>query len=186
MRHLLLAILLFASPAIATSHASAPSTEIYFSPGGDIAKALVAHIDSEKKEILATTFSFSHREICDALARAAKRGVKVYFMVDPIAFKAGRDFDALANAGVQIAVWKPAKGKKQRYAPVMHNKFCVFGKKTVWTGSFNFTYNAAKKNCENAIVLHDAEIAKIYRDEFFRLFLQSKSYRSESKTKQAA
>jgi len=48
----------------------------------------------------------------------------------------------------------------------MHNKFCVFGKEKVWTGSFNFTFDAATNHRENVVVLENREVAKEYLKEF--------------------
>jgi phosphatidylserine/phosphatidylglycerophosphate/cardiolipin synthase-like enzyme len=56
--------------------------------------------------------------------------------------------------------------------PLMHSKFIVRlqrGKPVaVWTGSFNFTVNAAS-NIENAVEIHDKAIAAAYLDEFARV-----------------
>ncbi|WIE80878.1 phospholipase D-like domain-containing protein [Curtobacterium sp. MCSS17_016] len=56
--------------------------------------------------------------------------------------------------------------------PLMHSKFIVRlqrGKPVaVWTGSFNFTVNAAS-NVENVVEIHDKVIAQAYLDEFARI-----------------
>ena len=56
--------------------------------------------------------------------------------------------------------------------PLMHSKFIVRlqrGKPVaVWTGSFNFTVNAAS-NVENVVEIHDKAIAAAYLDEFARI-----------------
>jgi phosphatidylserine/phosphatidylglycerophosphate/cardiolipin synthase-like enzyme len=48
----------------------------------------------------------------------------------------------------------------------MHNKFCVFGADKVWTGSFNFTYEASKLHQENALVIQDIALASAYKGQF--------------------
>lgn len=84
--------------------------------------------------------------------------------------------------------------------PRMHNKFLVFcewgtitkgtGERweytqsilsphTVWTGSFNFTKNAAL-SLENAIVIKDTKIAKAYFDEWQQIYAMSESLDWES------
>ncbi|WIB65603.1 phospholipase D-like domain-containing protein [Curtobacterium sp. MCBD17_040] len=56
--------------------------------------------------------------------------------------------------------------------PLMHSKFLVrlqHGKPVaVWTGSFNFTGNAAN-NVENAVEIHHRTIARAYLNEFARV-----------------
>ena len=59
------------------------------------------------------------------------------------------------------------KTKKRR--SLMHDKFCVLGDNRVWTGSFNFTAEAANANQENVILLENEEIASRYLKEFERL-----------------
>jgi phosphatidylserine/phosphatidylglycerophosphate/cardiolipin synthase-like enzyme len=51
----------------------------------------------------------------------------------------------------------------------MHDKFCVLGESKVWTGSFNFTFEATRANRENVVVLESAQIARCYLEEFERL-----------------
>jgi phosphatidylserine/phosphatidylglycerophosphate/cardiolipin synthase-like enzyme len=81
----------------------------------------------------------------------------------------------MAAANLPIYVWypqSPAKlnGEKQKNRkPLMHDKFCILGNKQVWTGSFNFTFAAATSNCENVIVLENANVASLYLEEFERL-----------------
>lgn len=70
--------------------------------------------------------------------------------------------------------------------PRMHNKFIVslsyeengdFGKwkaKSVWTGSFNFSYNAGR-SFENAIIIKDEEIASAYLHEYEQIAALSES-----------
>ena len=56
--------------------------------------------------------------------------------------------------------------------PLMHSKFIVRLRRgkpvAVWTGSFNFTVNAAS-NIENAVEIHDPVIAGAYLEEFARV-----------------
>ena len=51
----------------------------------------------------------------------------------------------------------------------MHNKFCLFGEKVVWTGSFNFTYDATRFHRENVVIIEDVELVSKYREQFFAI-----------------
>ena len=53
------------------------------------------------------------------------------------------DFDAFVNAG-GIIRWNTSK-------QLMHNKFCIFDKEALITGSYNWTYSAELRNAENII-----------------------------------
>ncbi len=49
---------------------------------------------------------------------------------------------------------------------LMHNKFCIINKTTVWTGSWNPTRS---NKANNAVVVHSSVLAKNYLDEFAEL-----------------
>ena len=55
--------------------------------------------------------------------------------------------------------------------PIMHDKFIVVDGKHVETGSFNYSFAAAERNAENAIVVwNNVAMAEKYTSEFDRLF----------------
>lgn len=53
---------------------------------------------------------------------------------------------------------------------LMHNKFCIFDGKTVFTGSFNPTHNFSY---DNFLVIRNKEISSNYEKEFQELWLHS-------------
>lgn len=61
----------------------------------------------------------------------------------------------------------------------MHNKFCIFDDKIVWTGSFNPTHNCDEKNNNNAVIINSKRLAQNYEEEFQELWKGSfgKGYR---------
>ena len=67
--------------------------------------------------------------------------------------------------------------------PRMHNKFLVIGSKTVWSGSYNFSL-AAEMSYENAVIMRDEKVAKMYMKEFALLFSLSEPLDWKSKTMQ--
>lgn len=50
---------------------------------------------------------------------------------------------------------------------LMHNKFCVFDNRIVWTGSWNPTN---KNHYDNALILYSGYLAKNYKQEFSELW----------------
>ncbi len=56
---------------------------------------------------------------------------------------------------------------------LMHNKFCVFDKKRVFTGSFNPTERGAHKNNNNMIIITSNSVANEYSSYFFYLYNDS-------------
>ena len=58
----------------------------------------------------------------------------------------------------------------------LHHKVIIIDGKTVITGSFNFSNNAAKNNEENVLILSDNRaIAQAYIDEFERVYSEGAS-----------
>jgi len=65
---------------------------------------------------------------------------------------------ALREAGVEVLVDDAHK--------IAHNKLMLVDGRTVLTGSFNFTVSAENDFAENALILHSAELAAIYMENF--------------------
>ena len=57
----------------------------------------------------------------------------------------------------------------------MHHKVIVIDESTVITGSFNFTKSADQENDDNVLVIHNPDLAKLYLQEFERVWRQGKS-----------
>ncbi len=144
---------------------------VYFSPKDHVADKLISLIQQEKKAIKAAVYCLTHRGVINALIDARKRGVEVELIVDPFTIKARAPTKRLTQAGVVIFVWDPppkqmGESGKVR-VPLMHNKFAIFeGQEIVWTGSFNFTSEAANSNQENVVVLHQTDHARAFLEQF--------------------
>jgi len=152
---LLIASLALAGPACAFEDSkivqSVGSIEFAFTPGGDAAGLIVRTIDAARSQVLVQAFSFTHRDIADALIRAHRRGLNVQVIAD-------RDqTDAIDSAAMQsltaagLAVFTDAEHS------AAHNKVIVIdqdtGQPALITGSFNFTFAAQNRNAENVLVL---------------------------------
>jgi len=141
--------------------------QLYFSPQDHLAEHLIDYIDKEETSLYIAIYSLTHRGIAEALVRAATRGVDVELIVDPFSVKARSPLVRIAAVGIPIYVWDPFIDPiKRKKAPLMHHKFCIFGSKSVWTGSFNFTYEADTMNCENALYIEDSSYAKQFLERF--------------------
>ncbi len=141
--------------------------KVYFSPDDQVADKLVTLINNEQKSIKVAVYSFTHRDVISALVRAKKRGVDVEVVVDPFSVKAKSPLHRLVKAEIPVFVWDPRTVENRRC--LMHDKFCIFGNHTVWTGSFNFTYDATTSHQENALVLKGDELAKKYAEQFEKI-----------------
>jgi len=150
---------------------SVPSAEIqaYFSPKGGCTDAIVSALNNAKQTVLVQAYSFTSAPIAKALADAHRRGVDVKVILD----KSNRtknysSADFLAHEG--IPTWVDT-GRT-----IAHNKIMIIDGATVITGSFNFTKAAETHNAENLLVIHDADLAKRYTENWLVCQKQSEPY----------
>lgn len=52
---------------------------------------------------------------------------------------------------------------------LMHEKFCIIDGVKVLAGSYNWTVNASRRNCENLLEIDDAFVVKKFECEFYQL-----------------
>ena len=171
-----LLLVLFSFPTLFYAASLEPITNyrVLFSPQDHLSDQLVECIEKEQERICAAVYCLTHHPVAHALIRAHKRGVKVEVLVDPFSVKSRSPLQKLFDQGISLFVWNPPMDlqKPKKKKPLMHDKFCVFGNKKVWTGSFNFTFEGTHSNQENAIVLENPEVAARYLKEFERLKTQ--------------
>ncbi|MCM0081240.1 phospholipase D family protein [Geomonas sp. Red32] len=140
-------MLLFVSaPLTAAPFPSTGTVEVYFSPHGGAADAVIREIGKARQEILVQAYSFTSKPIAKALLEAHKRGVKVVAIMDKSQRTqrySGATF--LANSGIEVLI-------DERHA-IAHSKIMIIDRATIITGSFNFTRAAEEKNAENLLVL---------------------------------
>jgi len=141
--------------------------EIYFTIPLDpndksVEQALISKIDASKTSISMAVFEFDIEEVAEAILRAEKRGVEVRVVYDNEYSDPDPQMGMLKAAGIQTI--------PDNRTALMHNKFFVFDDACVWTGSFNISDNASKKNNENAIYFCSPEAAENYSVEFEEMF----------------
>jgi len=145
-----------------------------FSPQGKCSAHILREIDQAKKELLVAVYAFTNDELANALVQAKKRGVTVQVVID-------RDFDGRTENSkgkyfeankIPLRRLSGMKAKSQeRDAGLMHQKFAVIDRKTVFTGSYNWTHSAETANDENLLLFRDAgPLAEDYRQAFLRLW----------------
>ena len=128
------------------SKSRAVRAEAVFSPGGGCESRIVEEIGSAKKNIRIQMYIFTSKRIADALGKAAKRGIKVEVILDKSQEKATYGpWRVMRRDGVDI------------YFDAEHdtanNKIAIFDRRTVITGSYNFTKAAEEKNAENILIV---------------------------------
>jgi phosphatidylserine/phosphatidylglycerophosphate/cardiolipin synthase-like enzyme len=129
-----------------------------------IARAVVDLVEKTQKSLDVCGFELDNVVICDAVVRAAKRGVKVRCVTETDYFKPEEyGIKVFQDAHIPIV-------DDKRPGALMHDKFMVFDDSAVWTGSMNFTENCAYKNNNNGIYIDDQKLAANYATKFRWMF----------------
>jgi phosphatidylserine/phosphatidylglycerophosphate/cardiolipin synthase-like enzyme len=137
-----------------------PSIGVHFSPEGGCTNAVVNELLHARHEILVQAYSFSSKPLAEALIAAKKRGVRVEILLDHSNEQEQySDLHWFIEAGME-----PLIDAKH---PIAHNKIMLVDKRTIITGSFNFTNQAEAHNAENLLVLKGhPELVASYRAAF--------------------
>lgn len=164
----LFALLLAATPIQAAQQTGEPlqmnargSIQLAFTPGDDIAGLIVESIRKARRQVLVQAYSFTHKDIAQALAEAKRRGIDVQLLADR------QQMETIATS--QVA-WLAEQGVPtwiDTEHAAAHNKVMVIDNGTadvaVITGSFNFTHAAQHRNAENLLILRgNSTLAEAY------------------------
>lgn len=140
-------------------------TEVYFSPNGYVKERIIKAIDMSRSTIDIAIFDFTSQDIKIALENAKKRGVKIRIIADNRQYKGPYSvIQPLVDSGFEVKI---SRGKNRG---IMHNKFAIFDKALLFTGSYNWTKNAEYFNYENAIFITEANTINQYQKEFDKIW----------------
>jgi len=143
------------------------TVQVLFTPEDDAAGQIVQAIEHAQKQVLVQTFSFTSREIAQALISAKQRGVDVRIVTDAeqIQKMERSKVPTVAESGVPVFV--------DSQHDSAHNKVMVIdagsANSVVITGSFNFTHAAQFKNAENLLIFRgNRELTTAYLENWRR------------------
>ena len=133
---------------------SSPSIQVLFSPNDDVQSEIVRTLNNARAQILVQAYLLTDDKITHAIIAAHQRGVHVQVLLDAerSTQSSGSDAAALAQAGIPV--------KLETQYENAHNKVIIvdpgLSSEVLLTGSYNFTYTAAKKNAENMLFIRNA------------------------------
>ena len=138
--------------------------EVYFSPDDGAAAHLLELIRSARKSIYFLAYSFTSDDLAQALLERAGAGVTVAGVMEAsqIESNQGGEYGRFRKAGLEVRL----DGNPRQ----MHHKVMLIDGQIVVTGSYNFSASAERINDENMLVIHDPQVAALYRIEFEKLF----------------
>jgi phosphatidylserine/phosphatidylglycerophosphate/cardiolipin synthase-like enzyme len=142
--------------------------ENYFAPEDGVAAYVIDRIAEAQHHIRFMAFVFTNDEIADAMLERAQAGVVIQGVME--SRDADRDYSVysrLRQAGHDVL--------KDGNPYIMHHKVIIIDDHMVITGSYNFTNNAERSNDENLLIIHDAEVADLFVEEFGRVYEQTRN-----------
>ncbi len=133
--------------------------QVYFSPNGGATHALTDVIDHATKSVWVEAYSFTSRPLIRALVRAHQRGLDVEIILD-------KSHLLKKNYRTRRYTRQPSPALKAFYTAgiptyidarylIAHNKVMLIDGHIICTGSFNYSYAAAKFNAENMLVIRN-------------------------------
>ncbi|MDH4127942.1 MAG: phospholipase D-like domain-containing protein [Spirochaetota bacterium] len=134
-----------------------------FAPENKVANALISEINKAKQSIYFLAFSFTHNKMGDAMIKKHLNAVKIMGVFEKRQNSKHSEYHRMIEAGIQTI-----KTDDNKYN--MHHKVIIIDERITITGSFNFSNNADKKNDENVLIIDSPRIAKIYLNEFNRIY----------------
>jgi phosphatidylserine/phosphatidylglycerophosphate/cardiolipin synthase-like enzyme len=140
--------------------------ENYFSPPDEVMDKLVSYVSGARQSIHFMAFTYTHPDLSDAMIARARAGVDVQGVIENRGASQGA-LVPLFCAGLAV------KTDGNKYT--MHHKVIILDGNTVITGSFNFTKAADTVNDDNILVIHDANVAALYEQEFSRIEASAKT-----------
>jgi phosphatidylserine/phosphatidylglycerophosphate/cardiolipin synthase-like enzyme len=140
--------------------AGTPSVEVYYSPKGGCTDAIVRELKRARHEILIQAYSFTSRPIADALVEARARAVHVEILLD-------RSNEQETYTELGHLIEKGIAPLIDAQHAIAHNKVMILDRRTVITGSFNFTHQAEVENAENLLVIKGhPSLVRTYHQSF--------------------
>lgn len=143
------------------------TVQVMFTPDDDASGQIVLVIDQAQKQVLVQTYSFTSKEIAQALVRAKQRGIDVQVIADAEQMQRMEHSKVATIAADGVPVFVDSQHDSA------HNKVMVIDANTpnpvVITGSFNFTHSAQHRNAENLLLFrHNRELTTAYLENWRR------------------
>lgn len=136
------------------------TVQVAFSPRGGGQDIINNALHEADRSIMVQAYLFSNKSIAAQLEAASQRGVSVQVILDSSQEKKTNHLvEKLISEGIQVRV--------DHDFHVAHNKIMIVDRKTVVTGSFNYTYASENRNAENVLVIRgNQKLANLYVDNW--------------------
>jgi phosphatidylserine/phosphatidylglycerophosphate/cardiolipin synthase-like enzyme len=136
---------------------------IFTSEDPALEDAIIPVVNSATTSIRFLAFSFTDFPLADAMIQRSQNGVNVAGVFDKTQSGGqGAEIGTLFCAQVPV--------RQDGNPQFMHNKTIVVDERYVITGSLNYSTSAETSNDENVIIIDNPDIAKLYLQDFERVW----------------
>lgn len=140
-----------------------PIHVIFTSEDHALEEAIIPLVNTATSKIRFLAFSFTDYPLAAAMIARAQNGVDVAGVYETV----GSDTEA-AEFKTFYCAHVPVR--RDGNPAFMHNKVIIVDDRYVVTGSLNFSTNAETSNDENVIIIDNPDIAKLYMQDFERVW----------------
>jgi phosphatidylserine/phosphatidylglycerophosphate/cardiolipin synthase-like enzyme len=148
-------------PSQPTPSSTGLPVSVCFTPNKQCQLKIIDEINKAKKSVHIQAYSFTDRNIAQALVDASRRGVIVKALLDKSNRKDSRSAkDLIIQNNIPIRFDSPPG--------IAHNKIIILDSQTLITGSYNFSAAAYKRNTENLLVINSPELVKDYMQNWLK------------------
>lgn len=136
---------------------------VHFSPGPACLDCIVELTNEARTSIDVCVFTITDDRVAGPILRAHKRGVAIRVISDnEKSLDEGSDIMRMKYAGIPVRI-----DVSEHH---MHHKYAIFDRRTVITGSYNWTRSAAEFNRENIIMSSDPRMIEPFQKSFEELW----------------
>ena len=136
---------------------------VFTSEDPALENAIVPMVQSATQSIRFLAFSFTDFPLAEAMSQRAQAGVDLAGVFERV----GSETEA---AELRTLMCRKLPVRQDGNPGFLHHKLIVVDERIVITGSMNFSTNAEESNDENVIIIDNAEIARLYMQEFERVW----------------
>ena len=143
-----------------------PIQVIFTSEDHALEQTIVPLVSTATSSIRFLAFSFTDFPLADAMIQRAAQGVSVAGVIDKTQSGGqGSELATLFCARLPV--------RQDGNPQFMHNKVIIIDERYVVTGSLNFSTSADESNDENVIIIDNPDIARLYLQDFERVWNQA-------------
>ncbi len=142
--------------------------QVLFSPEDKAIEKLIPYVQNAQSSIYFMAFTYTQPQLGQAMLQAAQRNVVVTGVFETLGSDSNySQLKPLFCANLPV--------RQDGNPEFLHHKVIIIDERYVVTGSLNFTDNASQTNNENVIILDNPEIARLYLEEFQRVWQIAKN-----------